>query len=136
MNRFSVETDGENARGSAIAIADKLERLLEPHRRLHAFLHPTTWFEGFLFVFGWVPAALLVAALLAKDFDVALYSGMALFLLGAYIYAGKRLRPFVVFDSQASRRRGAVWNWFIFGVMTFLMFGTALVLFRRHLFGF
>jgi hypothetical protein len=135
LNRFKVEVEGDDPRATAVAISDKLQRILEPHRRMHGFLHPNSLGGALLIVLGGAIVYSLLFALITKQEPVGLFAGAGVLLLIIYYMAG-RLRPFVIFDSQASHRKSAVWNWFLYGSLTFLVFTTLAVAFRRRLLGF
>lgn len=135
MSRFQVQVVGDAARDVALGVADLLTRVLEPQRRAHAWFHLGVGFVAARFVVGF--AALLVAVREAREAPDVATAGLAVALLcWTHWFVGASIRPYMVFDSQRSRRLGSVWNWLVFGTLTFLIFGSALYWLRRQFIGF
>ena len=77
---------------------------------------------------------MLVAAGSARQAPTVAIASLAFAgLCWVHYFVGAAVRPYIVFDSQRSRRMGSVWNWLVFGTLTFIVFGSALYWLRRQL---
>jgi len=137
FSAVKVDVTDDSAREVAMGVAEKLRQVLAPQRRSHAFLHPGMTGEVVRTVLGaiGIPTA-VVGAIAANNTTVTILVTIFTVLVLAHWFAGRSLRPYIIFDSQRNRGRAAIWNWFIFGLLTFVVFSTALVAFRKSLLGF
>jgi len=136
-SRYRVEVQGDSAREIALATSDAIDRLVEPHRRTHGYLH--LGLVGFIArsLGSWVGATMLVAGVVRPSLAWVGYAGAVLVVLSvAHWMGGRYMLPYTIFDSAQARRRSQTWKWFVTGIATFLLFGTILTAMRRRIFGF
>lgn len=132
----TVRAEGAQAREKAIGFFDGLLRRLESHRSYAWFFHPHPAIGGALSAltfmsFGAVPWAFTAAVpeKLAAGF-------IALPLVLLIFHVGARLNPYTSFASRRADIREKTWNWFVGGMVAFLVFGTLLAGLRKKILGF
>lgn len=146
FSKYSVDVKDSSAREVAIGFSEKVRQVLAPQRRGHAFLHAGglgVAVAGLVAVFGFsflmagfsVESGGIMDKSAAKQVSIGMGGGL-LSLVALYVLAGQVLRPYIIFDSQQNRGRTMVWNWLIFGGLTFIVFTTVAFSFRKSLLGF
>lgn len=137
LSRLSVTCSALTARETAIGVRDAIFRIIGVHKTNNWVFNP---FE--------VPITGLYAAMIAivltfgggaiirdrRTYGVALLSVAS---VAAWVsISAMYLRRYTSFDSRRQRMFDSAWRWFSFGVLGFLVFGTAFPLLRRALLGF
>lgn len=56
-------------------------------------------------------------------------------LLYLFFIFGKVLKPYIIFDSNRSRKRKKIYDFIFWGLLNFIIFGTILALLRKKIFG-
>jgi hypothetical protein len=139
-----VDAEDDAAREIATGIADRLLQVLAPHRGTHAFFHPgpVAWGMWAFFLIGAVitPICLSATGIIPisdpRYITVSMVASIVAVLCLAYWLVGYALRPYIIFDSRRNRGRTSLWNWFIYGLLTFVVFTTLLLAFRKYWLGF
>ena len=134
--RLELSTSGQRAREKAVAIAERVEQILAPHRGRHRFLHVSLLMSG-------VRAGLLFVAGLAavyratqQDLGEAFVWFLVALAAGAHWYAGAVLRPYTIFDTLKNERAGNQLKWLIGLFLTFAVSGVMLTYLRQKFLGF
>ena len=132
--KMSIGYTSDNAREIVLGLYEGIKRLIDPHRNSNRLFHPHPILKGALFGVIWIPLMLIVQFLNNNDTPSALLSLGGFCLLLLYFVGGK-LKPYISFDSRSSQRNRRLTNWFFYGLLGFLMFGTVAVAFRKMLMG-
>lgn len=134
FSTVAISATMPNARDVVLGIRDSLVRMLEPYRTWHWIVHPKPHVWGF--VFGAGVFLVYAATQTPSGGKVGMLLATAILFVWLYLFQAGSFRPFTVFDSRAADRSDKIWGWFITGLATFVIFGTALTLLRRPLLGF
>jgi len=125
-----VQAEGRSPREDCLVISDNISRTLEPDHTYCWLLHPTTALlisaSAVVLVVNVVLLALKCNYLIPLVLSAAHVLGILFFALGAY------LQPYTKFESQWTPTADKIWNWWLVGFATFVVFGTALTALRRH----
>ncbi|SEQ61772.1 hypothetical protein [Nitrosomonas ureae] len=101
---------------------------IERQRTWHWIVNPPAAITSFL-VIGLVITTYLLFSHESSHLSL-LFVHIVLYL---YIFLLPYLRPYIYFDSRVSKRKDELWDWFIKGIASFLLFGTLLTFIRDYL---
>jgi hypothetical protein len=134
FSTVAISATAPNAKELVLGLKDGIMRTLEHHRTWHWICHPIAQVWGLVFGAG----TTLGIALYRADGKDTIYPFLLgiFFLVFLYLFQLGSLRPYTVFDTRAAERSDKIWNWFITGLGTFVLFGTLFTLLRRPLLGF
>ncbi|MEW6682357.1 MAG: hypothetical protein AB1451_05440 [Nitrospirota bacterium] len=135
-SELSINCHARNARELATALCDGLKRLLEPHRNFNWFYNPPIVVE--LIVFSLSPLVVFFSpAMTLRSQNIWLITSWVSAGLVVFYWVSRIVfKPYSSFDSRTSRTRSTLWNWFIYGIIGFLIFGTVFTMVRMRFFGF
>ena len=135
LSKLTIASESDAARELAVGIHRSLSDIIETAKTSNWRYHPPAVIDGALWPlsagFIWIGVAL-------NDFvPHAFLVGVTLAVtLVAYLTLGKRLHPYTIFDSSRAERLQKFGDWFEYGLLAFLVFGSAFPFFRKMLFGF
>lgn len=133
FSSISIRVTGSNAREFATGLMETTFRVLEPHHTLHWLFH-----NPLLLILSW--GALLglpwIRDWLPPMAEVTIASTLSWILIFVYLFIAKPRYPYCTFESQRWERTSRFTNWLVYGLLTFLVFGTLFTFARRFLVGF
>lgn len=133
FSSISIRVTGSNAREFATGLMETTFRVLEPHRTLHWFFH-----NPFLLVLSW---GVLLGGPWIRDWlppteAVTVVIALSWLLIFVYLFIAKPRYPYCTFESRKWERTSSFTNWLVYGLLTFMVFGTLLTFVRRFFVGF
>lgn len=124
------------AREIALGIADELGRRIEPSSTSNWVFHPSLGVETLLsFVLFMLPVPISLAFMRTPAY-VAYPAAAAFVLLVLIRQVAPRLKPYSSFDSRSQQALDRLWSWFLWGLLTFVVFGSLFTALRNKLLGF
>ena len=134
FSTLAISATAPNARDVVLSLKEGIFRVVDPQRTWHWLFHPNPQTWGVVSVIG----IILVYLLIHQDLKGSIFplTLVTFAFIWFYLFKFGSLRPYIAFDSRASKRYDKIWSWFITGLGTFIFFGTLFTLFRRHIFGF
>lgn len=135
FSKLTISYSGDDARSVVAGLHDGVLRLVLSVKNRNGFFNPPTMLEGAL----WIATSLPLFIGLAIEKIIPAGFAMGVFvtaLMYAYLIAGKRLRPYTAFDTPSTERNSKIVEWFIYGLVGFLVFGTLFVVLRKSVIGF
>jgi hypothetical protein len=134
-SRLTIASRSDAARELGVGVYRSLSDIIETTMTSNWRYHPPEWLEVLLGMLWILPIG--IGAALNDRVPHAFLVGITLTaVVLAYITLGKRLHPYTIFDSSRAERLQKFGDWFEYGLLTFLVFGSAFTFFRRELFGF
>ena len=132
---IAVEYDGTNAREITISIFEGIKRIMDPYKTNNRFYHPQDYLDLALFT-----TMMLSLVITISLFEKLIYTQriMALsitIILILYLSIGKKIHPYTIFDSRKSRNYKKWSNWFLYGILGFIIFDVALAFILKPLYG-
>lgn len=137
LSQLKIDCTASTARETAKGVADSILRLVDSHRTqnwiFNPFKYPLTVPIATLLSFVLLAYAIvgLVLPSIRSWYFLAAAAAMLWIALSAHSF-----RPYISFDTHRQRVLNRIWIWFSLGVLGFIIFGTALPLLRKGLFGF
>jgi hypothetical protein len=130
--KLSIDLTSHEPRSQITAIVDIIYRLLRPHMTTNHIFRPSYIVGSVLGVIG------VVALLAVPQMKYPLNEVFAFIILAELFYflVARPLKPYTEFDSRVYRDKKRLTDWFILGVLGFLLFGTLLPLIRKYVLGF
>ena len=135
LSRITMDTEGPNARETALGLYEGVIRILEPKRTSASLFYPPPFVEGVLV--GSMPLLVGTAVVFMVTGKMVEQVVSFIIILIVFVsFAGKKLNPYAAFANRQNERLQHWWGWFVGGTATFVVFGTLLTIFRKKLFGF
>jgi len=134
-SNLTISYSGGDARSFVAGLHDGIMRLVLSAKNNNDYFNPHPVVEGALWFVSSIP--LFAGSLAEKVFPNASSLGaLVTALMYAYLIVGKKLRPYTAFDTPATERNAKLMDWFIYGVLGFIVFGSLFVMLRRNVLGF
>lgn len=129
-----IEIKSEYAKEKAIGINDHLLRIIYQNKTSNFLFHPTTLASGILFGLG---ICSLPFSLIFVNYNIKLTILTLILssLLLLYLFFLKSLKPYCSFDTNRQNKNDIYANYFLLGLLTFLVFSTGFVFLRDWLIG-
>lgn len=138
-----ISFENENARDKVIAVLSGLDRITDQFRTNNFLYHPPlsiNVIETALLLYG---SPFLVIMYLSGKLTSLSDSYphhvsailVAYYLSGLHYFLGK-IKPYCSFDTMKHQRYSKLYEWLLYGILGFLIFGTLFPYFRKSLFGF
>jgi hypothetical protein len=135
FSNLNIAYSGNDARSAVAGLHDGIMRLVMSARNNNRYFNPPAFLEGALWFSTSVP--MLGGSALGKHVPNAWsYGFLITALMWAYLIAGKRLRPYTAFDTPITKRNSKLVEWFIYGLLGFIVFGTLFTDLRKSALGF
>jgi hypothetical protein len=135
FSNLNIAYSGDDARSAVAGFHDGIMRVVMSARNNNRYFNPPAFFEGVLWFSSSVP--MFVGSALGKHLPNAWsYGFLITALMWAYLIAGKRLRPYTAFDTPVTKRNAKLVEFFIYGLLGFVLFGTFFAAIRKNAFGF
>jgi hypothetical protein len=136
FSELKISCDAENAREISHALLEGITKEFRPNINMHSWFYPKPLWDAALFALA-IPGVLVLTFLVSKQYyDLAYAAGIPYLLCFIWFTVGRKANPYTAFNTRAQARWSAIWRFLIYGMGTFLLFGTILVYFRQKLFGF
>jgi hypothetical protein len=118
-----------------LGIYEAIKRIIKPQANKNRIFHPS---EPISIFYGFITG--LTVGVVIFIFKINLFNfgviGIIIFLLLVYhSILGRFLYPYISFESRRYYKIKKVSNWFFWGFLSFLIFGTILTLLREKIFG-
>jgi hypothetical protein len=133
FSRVRVSCENSNPRDLARGMVAGIHECLAPHPAHNAWLHPHALIDGMLIGLAMAIFWVLPSALDYAPLGAVMALATILVFLTCYLWPLRRLRLYTVFDSPVSESRAKWWDWFLKGLIGFIVFGTLLALVRDRL---
>ena len=140
-NRSEIETlvSAVRAREHTYALIEGIFRRLSTRKNFNwLYLSNSEPFASFFFgigvvlpIFGGI--GLITGSVFREANTPVFFAGLCLFL---YVLSGVFAKPYASFDTPKQVRLNKWWDWFFFGCLGFLIFGSILPVLRKQFFGF
>ncbi|GLH70798.1 hypothetical protein GETHPA_23310 [Geothrix rubra] len=132
---LEIYFSGNEARSASIAMCDKIMQAIKSKENDNSLYNPTNNAGSLIFSISFAPFVLIIplSKFSLKLWFIVFYISISLWV---YLYFGKKLKPYCLFDTPKNDRKTGFANWFIFGLIGFFLFGTILTLARRQILGF
>jgi hypothetical protein len=135
FSNLNIYYSGDDARSAVAGLHDGIMRLVMSAKNNNRYFNPPAFLEGVLWVSASVP--MFVGSILEKHLaNAQSYGYLIMALMWAYLIAGKRLRPYTAFDTPVTKRNAKLVEFFIYGLLGFVLFGTVLTDLRKSTLGF
>lgn len=135
-SEISVECKGHNAREKAISIYEGIKRIIDNYSNWNWLYNPKIWLKAVLFGFAVIFLLPAIGPLANYSITAALIVFLSFAALMSYLFLFGRLKPYIAFESTSYYRTKAMADWLFLGILTFIIFGTLFVYFRRAILGF
>jgi hypothetical protein len=131
---IDIKITAENSREKSKGISDNLERIISQNKNLNFIFHPSVPLAVIMSVIGiFTPSLTIFLFKYNKKISVGiLILGI---LIGAYFWLFNRWKPYCTFDTNIQSRNNKIANYFLLGMMTFIIFSTGLFFLRKWLIG-
>jgi len=126
-SRLKISCKNGNARELAHGLAQGVIECLGPHLKSWGWLHPKPFIGGMIWAILWMNFLVLFNTMGKVPFAATVLMTVSLLLLASYTWILPRLRPYTEFDCRLTDNRLKWWDWFMKGLLGFLVFGTLLV---------
>lgn len=133
--RLTISTQGTDARERAVAFHEGVKRLIEPFCNRNWIFHLPV-IEFFCWILSGSVLLLGIWLVRSQSYLSASLSFGSFVTMLMYAFVLPTWRPYITFESKSSARRDRAWNWFVMGILGFIIFGTLFSLVRKKLFGF
>jgi hypothetical protein len=121
LSHITIKFKDDNAREITISIFEGIKRILDLNRTNNRFFHPSAYIEGALsavaFMSVWIMLGLFAARLYYWGLVVLPFS---LFLV-LYLNMGKKIYPYVAFDSNKYRNNKKWSNLFLYTLVVIII---------------
>lgn len=135
LSNLNISYSGDDARSVVAGLHDGIMRLIMSARNNNRYFNPPVFLEGLLWFSTSVP--MLGGSALDKHLPNAWpYAFLITALMWSYLIAGKRLRPYTAFDTPVTKRNAKLVEWFVYGLLGFIVFGTFFTEIRKGVLGF
>lgn len=129
LSRIQLRYEGNDSREFMIGVLRGVHDRISTNKTLNWIYHPPAFIDGLLSLPMFF--ATVVLPFLLKDKPK---EGILLLLIllpcWGYAYLGRRMKPYVSFDTNLTDKYDAIWKWFIGGLFSFILFS---YLFRNAL---
>lgn len=135
FSHIIVEYDGTNAREITISIFEGIKMIMDSHKTNNRFYHPPDYLD----------IALFITLVLSLETTIILFKNLTYtqritalsipIILILFMSIGKKIHPYTVFDSRKSRSYKKWSNWFLYGILGFIIFDVALAFILKPLYG-
>lgn len=132
-SKLSVSLSDVQPRPLAISILNELEMLIRPNVTANWIFQPHTVIWGILLTIDWLS---FVTYLSISDITIKVTAAITSLLITFYLFVAKPLKHYTEFDSNLYHAKKKWIDWFVLGLMTFLVFGTLFIAIRKTILGF
>ena len=121
LSRIIIKFEDDNAREITISIFEGIKKILDLNRTNNRFFHPSAYIEGALstvaFISVWIMLGLFAARLYYWGLLVLPFS--VFWVL--YLYMGKKIYPYMAFDSNKYRNNKKWSNLFLYTLVVIII---------------
>lgn len=133
----SVNHRSQNPNVLANGIIARIKEIIHTSANCNKIFHPHKFVGLLLHLIGFISFAfttyIIFFAYSAYKLKVVCASVSLLYI---FFILGKVLKPYIIFDSNRSRKRKKIYDFIFWGLLNFIVFGTFLFLFRKSILGF
>lgn len=129
-----IKIKSDNAREKAMGISQQLDRIINERKNMNFIFNPSLWLGFTITVFGIF--LLSFSPLLFKyNMKAGFASLFIVFMICAYFWLFKNWKPFCSFDTNRQNRNDKIANYFLLGILSFIIFSTGLYFIRKLIIG-
>jgi hypothetical protein len=130
---FSATVTAVDPRSVIIAINDGINQILQHHHTRNWLYHPPFAFNLAMSILGTV---FFMALLDSHDYNLKIVSLLSVTFLAFFGIVARGLKPYSEFDSSIYQSKRKFLDWFVYGSLGFLFFGTIFPYLRKIFLGF
>lgn len=136
LSKITISYNDNNSKEVVIGLYEGIKKIINTKKTINKIFNPSEK-ANFILLGILIGSISLFYTYIAKN-NVLLsliYLGISMPII-IYMTILKKIFPYILFETNQSNKKKKVIEWFVFGLFTFIIFGTLLVALRRKYFGF
>lgn len=131
LSYISIDCEFDNAKERVLVMYEEIKKIIDKYGNRNKIFHPPVLVDGVLFFLGSISFFTIFISFYQNAYLLGLMSSFTFLFVAFYYFTGKKLKPYISFESAYYLSIERLSNWFIYIFLGFFLLGALFVILKR-----